>query len=229
MSAAGTAGIGGGVRGCGVPTRPGVAPSPARRALDLAASGAALLLLSPLLLLLWLAVRLTSPGPGLFRQVRVGQGGRPFTMLKFRSMRTVGGGPELTGLGDPRITPVGSLMRGCGLDELPQLWNILRGDMTLVGPRPETPGLAAGYPPECRWVFDHRPGLTGPGQIYARDRDNLAAVVDDQWYVAVLVLERVARDAAYLANPALVPTWHVLTDTARRVAGRPIRHDLRGT
>jgi lipopolysaccharide/colanic/teichoic acid biosynthesis glycosyltransferase len=196
---------------------PGVAPSHARRALDLVVSAAALLLLSPMILVVALAVKLTSAGPVLFRQVRVGQGGRPFTLLKFRTMRPGTRGPEVTRGDDPRITRVGKLLRTTGIDELPQFFNVLRGDMTLVGPRPETPALADRYPAACRVVFAHRPGLTGPTQVRLRDKDVLppAGTSDlEGYYLRELVPSRVALDFSYLDDASLQRTVSMLWRTA---------------
>jgi len=199
----------------------GVAAS--RRALDVVVSVTGLVLLAPLMLLLALVVRLSSPGPALFRQRRVGSGRREFTMLKFRTMRVTHGGSEITARGDPRVTGVGALLRGTSLDELPQLLNVLRGEMTLVGPRPETPALAARYPEDCRWVLDHRPGITGPTQVRLRDVEALSGGADDteRWYLEVLVPRRVALDATYLDRPTLLATLVVLKDTALHLLGRP--------
>lgn len=200
-------------------TRPGAS----RRAMDVVVAGTALVLLSPLLLVLGLVVRLTSPGPALFRQVRVGQDAQPFLLYKLRSMRVSAGGSELTAAGDPRVTVVGALCRSTSLDELPQLWNVLRGDMTLVGPRPETPALAAGYPPACRWVLQHRPGLTGPAQVRFRDRTALQDCGPDLegYYLRVLVPQKVAWDADFLAGPSLRRTCAVIWETVRHLAGLP--------
>ena len=157
----------------------------------------------------------------LFRQCRVGEGGREFTLYKFRSMTCGARGPEVTGGADPRVTGTGRLLRRLSLDELPQLWNVLRGDMTLVGPRPEVIHLARRYPPEHRWVFRHRPGLTGPCQLRSR---TYAALLDgrpdpEEYYLAVLVPQRAALDAEFLAHatlPAAVrliarTVWYVLS------------------
>ena len=162
-----------------------------KRAMDVAGAAAALLVLAPLLLLIALAVRWTSPGPALFRQTRIGYGGRPFSMLKFRSMRTdadddaharylaelvagraaANADGEFKLRGDPRVTRLGAWLRRTSLDELPQLVNVLRGDMGLVGPRPEPCYARDGY---SRWyhrrVLDTKPGITGPWQVAARSR-----------------------------------------------------------
>lgn len=204
--------------------RPGIGPGPARRALDIAVGLVGLTLGGLPLLALLLAVRLTSPGPALFRQVRVGQGGRPFTLLKIRSMRVDHAGPEITVAGDPRVTRLGRFLRATSIDELPQLWHVLRGEMTLVGPRPETPALAAGYPTECRWVFAYRPGLTGPAQVRLRDADVLppGMPVDAGFYLSRVVPARTAIEARFLARPTLRATFQVLADTVRHLLGRPV-------
>ena len=201
----------------------GVAPGPARRTLDVLAAAVGLLLLSPVLALLALAVRLSGPGPVLFRQTRVGQGFSPFTIFKFRTMRTGSSGPEFTPAGDARITRVGRLLRHSGLDELPQLLNVLRGDMTLVGPRPETPALAWRYPDDCHEVFAHRPGLTGPAQVRLRDKEALSAAEIDleQYYLGVLVRRRAALDLEYLSHPTLRRTIAIMVETVAYIV-RPL-------
>jgi lipopolysaccharide/colanic/teichoic acid biosynthesis glycosyltransferase len=177
----------------------------------------ALVLLWPLLLGLALVVRLSSPGPVIFRQQRLTRGHATFTMYKFRTMRAGVGGPEVTSAGDSRVTGPGRLMRRTSLDELPQLINVLRGQMTLVGPRPETPALAAKYPVALRWVLDETPGLTGPAQITLRDDVTVSGSVDDveQWYIERLVPRRVAADLTFLCRPTLLATMHVIVMTVR--------------
>jgi lipopolysaccharide/colanic/teichoic acid biosynthesis glycosyltransferase len=148
-----------------------------RRAVDLAVASLAVLVVSPLLLVVAAAVRTTSRGPVLFRQVRVGRFGRPFTMLKFRSMVVGGGaGPLITARTDPRVTRVGAVIRATKLDELPQLLNVLAGHMTLIGPRPEVPRFIQCYRPEELAVLNVRPGLTGAGQVYAGEVQATQAV-----------------------------------------------------
>ena len=151
-------------------------PSPiyplVKRGLDTALCSGALAVLSPLMVLTAVAIKLDSPGPVLFRQERLGLKGRPFTMLKFRSMRV---GAEAGGVyessRDARVTRVGRVLRRTSLDELPQLVNIIRGDMSIIGPRPTLtyhPWPWEEYTPEQRRRFDVRPGVTGWAQINGR-------------------------------------------------------------
>jgi lipopolysaccharide/colanic/teichoic acid biosynthesis glycosyltransferase len=162
----------------------------ARRFLDILIAGTIVLLLSPLLIALAIAIRLDSPGPALFRQRRVGYGRREFTVFKFRSMRSDadprghrdyvtaliqgkeanGGRENLYKLAvDDRITPVGRWIRRWSLDELPQLFNVIAGDMALVGPRPAIPYEVAEYPSWYMDRFDVKPGLTGLWQVSGRN------------------------------------------------------------
>jgi exopolysaccharide biosynthesis polyprenyl glycosylphosphotransferase len=168
-----------------------------KRALDIAAACVALVVLMPLMMLVALLVRLDSPGPVLFRQERVGRGARPFSMLKFRSM-VEGAEDDLAGLldgdegagvlfkmrDDPRITPIGAVLRKYSLDELPQLWNILRGEMSLVGPRPPLAREVAGYEDHVHRRLYIKPGLTGMWQVNGRsDLDWDESVRLDLYYV----------------------------------------------
>jgi lipopolysaccharide/colanic/teichoic acid biosynthesis glycosyltransferase len=210
------------------PRRAGVGPGWARRTLDVVVSLGALLLLLPVLVIVGVIVRCTGSGSVLFRQVRIGQGNVPFVMYKFRTMRPGAGGPEVTPADDLRVTRVGRFLRTTGLDELPQLLNILRGDMTLVGPRPETPALARRYPRECAVVFDYRPGLTGPSQVRLRDKDVLpsgAASDLEDHYLHRFVPARTALDLEYLAAPSLRRTFGLLVETAAYLL-RPVRRAL---
>lgn len=171
------------------------------------------------LMLIGLAVRLTSPGPAIYTQWRVGQGGREFRLLKFRTMRADAGGSALTVPGDQRVTPLGRVLRASCVDELPQLINVLLGQMTLVGPRPQTPGFAARYPARLRRVFDFRPGLTGPGVVRFNDEDMLprgthtSAEIEDL-YLRIVVPKRAAVDLDYCRRPTMGRTFAVLGATA---------------
>ena len=145
-----------------------------KRVLDVVLSALGLLVLSPVLLLTALIVKLDSPGPAVFRQKRLGLHGREFTFYKFRSM-TVGAEHTGSGVyskaGDPRVTRVGKILRATSIDELPQLWNILKGDMSIVGPRPPLtyhPWPGGAYTREQMHMFDVRPGVTGWAQVNGR-------------------------------------------------------------
>lgn len=153
-----------------------------KRAIDLAIVIPGLVILSPLLLAIAVAVRLTSPGPVLFRQQRVGWHGRLFEILKFRTMVVDADrqGPQLTVLNDPRITPLGRLLRRTKLDELPQLLNVLCGDMSLVGPRPQIPSVVSHYPEDIhRVVFSVRPGITDPATLAYRNEEEMLAASEN--------------------------------------------------
>jgi lipopolysaccharide/colanic/teichoic acid biosynthesis glycosyltransferase len=162
----------------------------------------ALVVLSPVLLVTALLVRLSSPGPVIFRQVRVGQHGRHFEIYKFRTMYVAqgSGSGQVSPEGDPRVTPVGRVLRAWYLDELPQLFNVLKGDMGLVGPRPETPDFVALYTPGERAVLAVRPGLAGPSTLGFMDEAERLAGCDDplELYRRVLIHERVRLDLGYL-------------------------------
>lgn len=197
-----------------VPTDEGISPSPARRALDLAVAVAILALVWPLFLLLAMATRLSTGGTAIYRQRRVGQGGIPFTLYKFRSMRPTTDGPEVTAPGDDRVTRFGAIMRKTSLDELPQMLNVLLGHMTLVGPRPESVALAARYPEGLRYVFRYRPGVTGPCQVLVRDEKVLGWALDvENFYLTKLLPHRIDMDMSFLKDPTLARTvrWLVIT------------------
>jgi lipopolysaccharide/colanic/teichoic acid biosynthesis glycosyltransferase len=197
------------------------AVGPVRRALDVLVSA---VLLVPALVVLGVAsalILLTDGRPVLFTQSRIGQGGRPFRIYKLRTMRA-GAGPEVTATCDGRITAVGRLLRRTSVDELPQLWHVLRGQMTLVGPRPESRELAARYPASCRAVLLARPGLTGPAQLRYRERSAVPPAgwgEVEAWYLTVLVPLRTDADLEFLLRPTLRTTLAYLALTARFVVG----------
>ncbi len=157
------------------------------RAVDVAVAGAALALASPLLALAALAVKLADGGPVLYRQVRVGKDGADFELLKLRTMvvgaETMGAGYSVDE-GDPRITRAGRLLRRLSLDELPQLWNVVRGDMSVIGPRPTLRYQVERYDERQRRRLDVRPGITGWAQIHGRAELPWEERIElDVWYV----------------------------------------------
>jgi lipopolysaccharide/colanic/teichoic acid biosynthesis glycosyltransferase len=182
----------------------------AKRLFDLLASGLGLLVLGPLLLLLALAIKFDSPGPVFFRQKRVGRHGVVFRIHKFRTMvhregaEEVGAAasaPQLTVGADPRITRVGALLRRTKLDELAQLIDVLRGRMSLVGPRPEVPRYVTTYPPDLRdKVLGVRPGITDPASLAFRDESALLAAAADpeREYVEVVLPAKLRLSARYI-------------------------------
>jgi lipopolysaccharide/colanic/teichoic acid biosynthesis glycosyltransferase len=193
-----------------------------RRLLDVAVAGVLLLALSPLLAVLVVLVRATSPGPALFRQTRIGRDGRPFVLLKLRTMHAdaASTGPTITAGTDPRITRLGARLRRAKLDELPQLWNVLRGDMSLVGPRPELPHYVACYTAVQRAVLRARPGLTDPASLaWANEAATLATFADPQRAYAEAVLpQKLALSLAYLERRTVWTDLAVVTRTAAHVA-----------
>lgn len=162
-----------------------------------------LFLASPVMLVALVAVRLTSVGPVLFSQIRIGRAGKPFTLLKVRTMTPGETGAEITASGDARITAVGRLLRKAKLDELPELWNILRGDMSFVGPRPEVPRYVDLTDHRWQRVLSVRPGLTDPITLRLRNEEELlAAVADDreEYYRTILQSYKLRGYWAYLVR-----------------------------
>lgn len=178
-----------------------------RTVFDRVVAAVALVLLSPVMGVIAALVKTTSPGPVIFAQERVGRDGRRFRLYKFRSMAHTGssGSALVSPAGDPRVTPVGRVIRSWYLDELPQLVNVVKGDMSLVGPRPETPEFVALYSAAERRVLSVRPGLAGPSTLgFMDEADRLAGAEDPQHlYRTVLLHERVQLDLAYLENRSL--------------------------
>lgn len=145
---------------------------------DRVASFVGLLFLWPVLAVVAVLIRVRMPGgPVLFTQRRVGRDGRLFTMYKFRSMTVGHGGSSVSVAGESRITPLGAKLRRYKLDELPELWNVLKGDMSFVGPRPDVPGYADALTGEDREVLQLRPGITGPASLKYRDEEETLAAV----------------------------------------------------
>ncbi len=139
-----------------------------------------LVILSPVLVIVAVLIRINSPGaPVIFRQKRVGQHGKLFTMYKFRTMTPGHGGTSISVKGESRITPIGAFLRKYKLDELPELWNVLIGDMSFVGPRPDVPGYADKLTGSDREILKLKPGITGPASIKYANEEELLALQDD--------------------------------------------------
>lgn len=195
-----------------------------RRLVDLLIGIPALLALGPAILALGVAVRLESPGGAIFRQVRVGRGGVPFVMLKLRSMRPDGPstGTVMGGRVDPRVTRMGAILRRTHLDELPQLVNVVRGEMTLIGPRPEIPEFVAAYTPGQRAVLAVRPGITGPGQVeYATRWEPLLDAADDPntVYLAEILGPKLEVELDYLRHRSTAADLRIIAGTLTALLG----------
>jgi lipopolysaccharide/colanic/teichoic acid biosynthesis glycosyltransferase len=195
----------------------------AKRLVDLGVSACLLVLFALPMLLIAAWVRLDSPGPALFRQQRVGQGGRLFTIHKFRTMRVDGGGLGLTVGDDARITRAGRWLRRLKLDELPQLWDVLRGAMSLVGPRPDLPAYVDQYPEPLRaQLLALRPGITDPASLAFRDEaERLAAAADpEREYLENILPAKLHLSAEYAARATLASDLRVMLRTALLLIGR---------
>lgn len=175
-----------------------------KRLFDISASFFGLLLLSPLFLVVALCVGLTGRGGVFYVQTRVGRYGRDFKLYKFRSMRTGSDAKGLLTVGgkDGRITPVGYFIRKYKIDELPQLFNVLKGDMSLVGPRPEVRKYVALYNSEQMRVLSARPGITDPASIKYRNENDLLAQADDpeRFYVEKIMPDKLKINLEYMDN-----------------------------
>jgi lipopolysaccharide/colanic/teichoic acid biosynthesis glycosyltransferase len=187
-----------------------------RRLLDVAVSAVGLVALSPLLAIVALLVKVTSKGPAFHRGERVGLYGRPFRIVKFRSM--VAGaaqtGPGITHAADARVTPFGGFLRRFKIDELPQLWNVLLGDMALVGPRPEDPRYMALYTEEQRQLLRVRPGLTSAASLRYADEEALLSGPDwETRYVSEILPEKLRLELEYSRRRSLASDIAVVAST----------------
>ena len=193
----------------------------AKRLFDILGSLLAVLLLSPVLVVIIIAVSSGSPGGPFFRQVRVGREGRHFRLLKFRTMRagSESQGQITVGARDPRITGVGHVLRRSKLDELPQLLNILWGDMSIVGPRPEVPKYVALYTNEQRAVLDVRPGLSSLASIaYINENEILGRSSDpERTYIEEVMPAKLALDLRYVREKSLLMDLAIIAATVRRI------------
>lgn len=199
-----------------------------RRVVDILVSATVLLVLSPLFLAIVIAIRLDSPGKAIYIAWRSGKAGRRFPMLKFRSMVADADqrGPAITSLGDSRITRVGRFLRATKLDEFPQFWNVLKGDMTLIGPRPEAPEIVECYTSDQKWVFWERPGLTGPSQIACSVDESMAVSVADRaedYYFKHVLDRKLAMDAEYIRNRSVARDLALVGRTVRLILQAMLR------
>jgi lipopolysaccharide/colanic/teichoic acid biosynthesis glycosyltransferase len=196
----------------------------AKRFLDIVVCAVVLTVLVPVLLIVAAAVAIESHGNPFYRGRRVGLAGQTFRMWKFRTMvaNAASIGPPITGRDDPRVTRLGRLLRRTKLDELPQLFNVLAGDMTLVGPRPEAPEIVAVYGAEHRRVLSVKPGITGPVQLRSMDEADLLPAGDAATasYVDLLMDKKVRQDLNYLDERTMFSDARIIGETAVRIVQR---------
>lgn len=202
----------------------------AKRVLDFLGAVVFLTATAPLMAVAALFVRLSSPGPILFRQQRVGRNGELFWLLKFRTMHVANDGPSVTAGGDDRVTPVGRWLRRWKLDELPQFLNVLRGEMSLVGPRPEVPRYVQHYTEEQRSVLRVRPGITGVSQLAFRHEEQLLAGQEDveTFYLCHVMPAKLQLDLRYVQERTFWGDFLLILRTAAAVVGHPFPRARRG-
>ena len=191
------------------------ADTAAIRMLDIAVAVTLLALLLPVGLVIACAIKLDSPGSVLYRCRRVGRGGVPFQMLKFRKMRDDAAGPLLTLADDPRLTRIGHFLARSKLDELPQLWNVIRGEMSLVGSRPESPEFVVGHPADYAEILSVRPGITGLSQLaYAKESEILDRADRVGHYLARVLPQKLRMDRLYASHRSFALNLRILAWTA---------------
>ncbi len=187
-----------------------------KRLFDLTLASAGLLLLSPLMIAVALLIKLDSEGPVLFSQRRVGRSLRCFTLFKFRTMVPAHGGDEITVAGDQRVTRLGRLLRLAKLDELPQLWNILAGEMSFVGPRPLVESTVNRFRDDYRWILsESRPGVTDPASIKYRHESAILGACSEplDYYFRVIMPDKIRMQKAYLRRQSALGDVSILCQT----------------
>jgi lipopolysaccharide/colanic/teichoic acid biosynthesis glycosyltransferase len=189
-----------------------------KRFLDIVISTYGLIILSPFFLLIAVLIKFYSPGPVFYKATRVGRKGQTFKLYKFRSMvvNADKNGPAVTHAGDNRITPIGKFLRKTKLDELPQLFNVMKGDMSLVGPRPEDPHYVALYTPEQQKILYIRPGITGAASVVFRNEEQM--LKGDDWekqYVEEVLPTKLAVDLEYAKKPTVLKDLSILVKTVQ--------------
>lgn len=184
-----------------------------------------LICLSPVLLVTWILIHAKMPdGPAIFKQKRVGRNGKTFTMYKFRSMSAHHGGSSVSVAGESRITPLGAKLRKYKIDELPELWNVLIGDMSFVGPRPDIPGYADNLEGENRNILKLRPGITGPASLKYRDEEEMLAKQENpqEYNDKVIYPDKVRINLYYLSHYSFIMDIKMIVAT---VLGKRIEYN----
>lgn len=183
-----------------------------------------LIILSPILAVVAVLIRVQMPnGPIIFRQKRVGQNGELFTIYKFRTMETEHSGSSISVAGEARITPLGATLRKYKIDELPELWNVLKGDMSFVGPRPDVPGYADKLEGEAKSILKLKPGITGPASLKYRNEEELLATVDNpqQYNDEVIFPDKTRLNLYYLNNYSFMKDMQMIFCT---IFGKKMRY-----
>jgi lipopolysaccharide/colanic/teichoic acid biosynthesis glycosyltransferase len=192
-----------------------------KRGLDIFASLALLVLLALPIAVIVILIRIDSPGPGFYRSRRIGFRGREFKMLKFRKMHDDAEGPALTTHGDERFTRLGRFLANSKLDEVPQLWNVVKGQMSLVGPRPEDPGFVEGWADSYETILEVRPGITGLSQLaFAKESEILDPEDSVSHYVRSILPQKVRLDQFYARRRSLLLDGRILVWTVAAVLFR---------
>ena len=195
-----------------------------KRGFDLAVAVLGALITSPVVAVAAIAVKLDSPGPALYSGPRVGRGGTEFRMHKLRTMRqgADAAGPAVTAGDDPRVTRVGRFLRRTKIDEIPQLWNVVLGDMSMVGPRPEHPRYVARYTPEERRLLEERPGITGPATIAFMDEETMLSGGDgERRYLEDVMPRKLEVELDYIDRATFTSDLAILLKTVAVVLRRP--------
>ncbi len=186
-----------------------------KRLFDIVLSVLGLLLVSPLLLLAAVAIKVESPGPVLFVQERIGRGMQPFRIYKLRTMYKSGAGPDVTRRGDARVTRVGRVLRATKIDEIPQLVNVIMGEMSLVGPRPEIAGYVEMFREDFSEILQLRPGMTGLASLRHRDEEGILAESDDpgRTYCEEILPDKLRLERIYLRRQSFCLDARLILDT----------------
>jgi len=197
-----------------------------RRLTDIAVSSGVLFALLPILTIVWIAIKVSMGSPVFYRHLRVGRGGKSFWLCKFRTMDASRAGSAVTTAEDPRITPLGHILRKWKIDELPQFWNILCGEMSLIGPRPEAEKLVRFYTEEQRQILRRTPGLASMSQlVYPHEVELLRGYADpEQVYLQQLMPRKVAVDLEYEKNRSLLSDLKLIVELALFVVLGKSRH-----
>lgn len=202
----------------------------AKRVFDIVVSLFALTVTSPVLALVAVVIKVDGPGPVIYRGVRVGRGGAPFRLYKFRTMVPDADqiGPAVTGAADPRVTRIGRWLRRLKLDELPQFANVLAGDMSVVGPRPEHPSFVAHYTVEQRALLTVRPGITSPATLEYADEEARLGDEGADLYLSGVLPAKLAIDLEYVRTASILTDLKIVARTFGLVLGRAFRRPLSG-